>query len=179
MDGSGFRVRAVFLSRPPRVDGLKELWENSVSQDGLRIIDPAALMATKATPRTKDYPIIGALAQTTGFKAGKPDLALSYLQDYDRLRQAVKQWPKPAAASSRPAVRMLVSAASRAEVVAVLAQEQDRMMREDRDRLEARRKKMKGFDRDFSQARKKWTQNHTGLLEQHREMLGMAWSLLD
>jgi hypothetical protein len=178
-DGSGFRVRADFLSRPPRVRGLKNLWKNAVSQNGLRIIDPAALMATKATQRAKDYPIIGALAQSTGLKAGKPDLALAYLQDYDRLRQAVKQWPRPAASSGRPAVRLAVSGASRAEIVAALAQEQDARMREDRARLEARRKKMKGFDRCFSLARKKWAQTHTGLMEQHREILGMAGSLLE
>jgi hypothetical protein len=60
-----------------------------------------------------------------------------------------------------------------------LAQEQDIQMREDRARLEARRKKMKGFNRDFSRVRKKWAQNHSGLLEQHRDLLGMAGSLVE
>jgi hypothetical protein len=64
-----FRVRADFVSRPPRLapDDLQQLWheqETQWQQHNVPVIDKRRLVELKKTNREKDYAVIGDLART-------------------------------------------------------------------------------------------------------------------
>jgi len=85
---SGFRMRTYFCSRPPRVHDLERMWKRAMRIENIDVIDVESLVQLKQTRRLRDYSIIGALAEVAGLEGNSPELALTYLQDYELLSRA-------------------------------------------------------------------------------------------
>lgn len=176
---SGIRLRVDFCSRPPRIEDLEALWDNAVAIEDFRVVDAASLARIKQTRRMRDYPIIGAIADVAGYAEGNAEMALTFLQDFDLLSQAVTQWPEEAAASRREAVQVLVSGATRGDVVTALALEQDKYVQKDQERINGMRARTKPFERVFSRLRSGWRSDQTNLHEQHSRLLQEGRVLLE
>jgi len=170
----GYRARADFVSRPPRVPDLEVLWQRRFVLAGLEVVDIASLLQLKQTARQRDYSVIGALAEACGFNEGHADIALDYLQDYDLLAEAVRRWPAEARRHQRGAVRLLVSGAPRTDVVAALAVEQDVRITADRQRLDTFRGRSREFAHRFAALRTGWSTSHTPLAGQHAQLMDLA-----
>ncbi len=171
---NGFRMRADFCSRPPRVPNLDRLWTCSVKAETLDVVDVESLILLKQTRRLRDYPMIGSLAEIAGLEGNMPELALRYLQDYVLLEQAVQRWPGKAAECDREAVRLLLCRASRSAVVAAIAVEQDEQMQADQARIDAMRADMGDFVNAFGSRRTTWRRDGTPLMAQHDQLLNLA-----
>jgi hypothetical protein len=91
----------------------------------------------------------------------------------------VKRWPREAAASSREAVKRLLSDAPRSEVVAALAIEQDTRMQEDERRIEDMQSRLGVYARDFARMRADWRKRGASLAEQHCELMSSTRALLE
>ena len=173
------RMRVDICSRPPRVGDVEGMWRRAQRAADYDVVDAMTLVELKKTRRVRDYAIIGALAEATGLLGGDCEMALSYLQDHDRLRVAVERWPEDARASTREAVRLLVSGASRVDVVTALALEQDASIQADARLQDALWKRARGFVDRFAQLRQRWRHEHTPLLGQHEDLLREATSLIE
>ncbi|MCF7837317.1 MAG: hypothetical protein K9N49_01680 [Candidatus Marinimicrobia bacterium] len=174
MTETSFRMRTDFCSRPPRIADIEHLWQCACQMDGIDVVDVKSLIQIKQTRRMRDYAVIGALAEVAGRQAAAADLALDYLQEYETLSRAVRQWPAKAAASQRAAVRLLVQGGTRAEVVAALAIEQDKLMQADQRRIERLESLAGNYVRAFTRLRGVWRATRLPLLEQHRQLIGLA-----
>lgn len=174
----GTRMRVDFCSRPPRIPDIKTLWQSAIKAEGLDIVGVDSLLRLKQTRRLRDYPVIGALAETAGLGQQVPSIALSYLQDYQLLAKAVRRWPREAAKIDRDAVRMLLTGADRRDVVIALALEQDKLIQEDEKRIRGLQSAGEGFARRFSKLRTKWRKQKTGLFKQHAQLTELAVCLL-
>ena len=168
------RVRVDFVSRPPRISDPAMLWGKAAARNGIDLVDIEDLLLLKQTRRPRDYAVIGALAEVCGFNENIPFIALRFLQDYDLLKIAVGRWPDEAASVDRKAVRLLLSGASRHEVVAALAIEQDERIEADNQRINASLSKTEPYQRAFSQRSATWRRMGTPLIEQHEELLQLA-----
>lgn len=174
----GFRMRVDFCSRPPRVPNVERMWKRAVRVEGADVVDVESLVQLKLTRRWRDYAMVGALAEVAGLEHNAPDLALKYLQDYELLSKAVRKWPAPAAKCSRNAVQLLLAKVSRAKVVAAIAIEQDAMIQRDQRRVDALRKRMARYARDFARLRLAWRRTGAVLSAQHRQLVAKAQVLL-
>jgi hypothetical protein len=175
---AGFRMRVDFCSRPPRVPDVERMWQRAIRAKGADVVDVESLAQLKLTRRWRDYTMVGALAEVAGLERNAPELALSYLQDYELLAKAARKWPAQAAACGREAVRLLRAGAPRARVVAAIAIEQDARMQADRRRVDALRKKLARYARDFAKLRTAWRRSGAGLSDQHRQLVAKARILL-
>ncbi len=175
----GIRIRADFCARPPRVHDIDTLWNMAVKVEGLDVVDIEHLLRIKQTRRLRDYPIIGALAETTGLEQGAAHIALEYLQDYRLLDEAVRRWPQAATEIEREAVRLLLAGANRRDVVIALAVEQDKLIQEDEARIQALQISAGAFPQQFIELRQRWRRCHTKLLEQHDQLKELAVCLLN
>lgn len=175
---SGFRMRADFCSRPPRVPDVEQMWKRAVRASGMDVVDVESLVQLKQTRRLRDYSTIGALAEVAGLEGNVPAFALNYLQDYELLSRAVRKWPQAAAACRREAIRLLLGAAPRAKVVAAIAIEQDIKIQADQLRIDAMQAQLRDYARTFAKLRWGWRRTKTPLAVQHRQLLERAQSLL-
>lgn len=175
----GFRLRADFCSRPPRVGDLDALWRESLEEKGHEVVDVERLILLKMTRRVRDYAMIGALAQIAGLERSDPGIALRYLQDYNHLKEATARWPEEARACRREAVRRIVEGGSRDEVVAAIALEQDELLRRDAQRVEALKESSAGLRQEFMKLRDRWRAEKTPLFDQHKELLEAAEPVLE
>jgi hypothetical protein len=176
---AGFRMRTDFCTRPPRVPDVERMWRRPIQIENIDVVDVESLVQLKQTRRQRDYAVVGALAEVAGLQESAPELALNYLQDYTLLNQAVKRWPREAAASGREAVKRLLRDAPRGEVVAALAIEQDARMQEDERRIEAMQARLGVYAKDFARMRADWRKRGADLAEQHRELMSRARALLE
>lgn len=174
----GFRMRADFCSRPPRVPDVERMWKRAARTGGMHVVDVESLVQLKQTRRLRDYSTIGALAEVAGLEGNVPAFALNYLQDYELLARAARRWPKNASACGREAVRLLLGSAPRAKVVAAIAIEQDVRIQEDQMRIDAMQAQLRDYARDFAKLRLGWRRKKTPLAAQHRQLLSLAQSLL-
>jgi hypothetical protein len=125
-DGRGRRVRCDFFSRPPRVPAGAVERIFATATDPLLVVDRESLILMKQTQRAKDYAVIGELA------AGLPsEREVEVTTDVERLLALA---PHHGANSARPALRAAQSG-DRDAVVVELAREADRLMRDDRARV--------------------------------------------
>ena len=168
------RTRVDFCSRPPRIQALDALWKNMINKKGIDIVDVESLILLKQTRRIRDYSVIGALAETLGFNANVPEIALAFLQDYDLLKKAVEKWPDQARKSDREAVRLIASGGSRKDVVIAIAVEQDQLIQTDRNRIDRLIELSRDFGTQFFQYRKKWKKSGSPLSQQHADLVGLA-----
>jgi hypothetical protein len=123
------RIRCDFVSRPPRVPAasLASLFDRA-GGSRLVAVDPESLILMKQTQRAKDYAVITELAALLS-----PEREIELTTDPDRiLALATAGTP-----SRRPAAVAALSGAGRRAVVAALAEEADRLQRQDASRLEA------------------------------------------
>lgn len=122
------RVRCDFVSRPPRVDlaAVDALFVGADERTGLLAVDIDSLILMKRTQRAKDYAVIGELAALL-----PPEREIELTTNVDRILELA---PAVGSTSSRPAVRVALSADRRAVVLA-LAEETDELQQEDRLRL--------------------------------------------
>jgi hypothetical protein len=178
MTAAGFRMRADFCSHPPRVPDVEQMWKRAVRTRGMDVVDVESLVQLKQTRRLRDYSIIGALAEVAGLEGNTPAFALGYLQDYELLSRAVRNWPRDAAVCRREAVRLLLGKAPRASVVAAIAVEQDIKIQADQARIDAMQARLRGYARAFAKLRFGWRRSKTPLAAQHRQLLVRAQSLL-
>ena len=174
----GFRLRADFCSRPPRVNSLEELWERAISDKDHDVVNVEHLILLKKTGRIRDYSMIGALAQIAGLEAGNSEIALQYLQDYDHLEKATILWPEEAKRCSREAVKLLVEGKGRDEVIGAIAREQDESLRFDARRVETIREYSADLQKQFADLKNEWRKHNTPLLDQHQQLLNAAYPLL-
>jgi hypothetical protein len=172
------RIRVDFCSRPPRTKGINKIWENAVHKKGVDIVDAETLILLKQTRRVRDYSIIGALAEVLGYKENIPEIALEYLQDFELLKRAVEKWPDKAKKSQRAPVRLLLSDANRKEVVAAIAIEQDEKIQQDESRIKQMIEKSKTYQKKFAVLKAEWKKQASSLLDQHRQLINAAESLL-
>jgi hypothetical protein len=170
----GYRARADFVSRPPRVPDIGRLWQMAVHVRDVDLVDVEAVILLKQTRCLRDYSVIGALADVCGYHEGNAELALRYLQDYDLLSNAVARWPDMGAAVDRPAVRLLTQRASRREVVAALAVEQDECTAADARRVSTLREAGHDYARGFTELKAQWVSQRTDLAEQHSQLIALA-----
>jgi hypothetical protein len=177
MDGD-IRARTDFCSRPPRINDIKRLWKDAVQKSDIGVVDAQSLIQLKLTRRSRDYIVIGALAEELGLNGNLPELALEYLQDYTPLAKAVKRWPQTAALSSREAVRLLLQDGSRDDVVNSLARERDRMMEADEKRIQRMLRASAGYQEAFSTLKRSWKQQGAKLAQQHADLCSAAVPLL-
>ncbi|MBN2035440.1 MAG: hypothetical protein JW768_01740 [Chitinispirillaceae bacterium] len=168
------RMRVDFCSRPPRIQSLDALWKNMINKKGIAIVDAESLILLKQTRRIRDYSVIGALAETLGFNANVPEIALAFLQDYDLLKKAVERWPDQARKSDRDAVRLIVSGGSRRDVIIAIAVEQDLLIQKDQARIDSMVDSSKDFSSKFFLHRKKWKECGSPLSQQHAELVSLA-----
>jgi len=175
----GVRVRTDFCSRPPRVPDLNRLWESSVRAGGLDLVDIESLIRLKQTRRLRDYAVIGALAEVAGLEYGLSGVALGYLQDYALLSQAAERWPEEAKQSPRLAIRLLTEGAPRGEVVTALALEQDALIQQDEERIQALMVRVGDFPERFAELRKEWRRDRVPLPRQHEQLMELATCLLN
>jgi hypothetical protein len=176
---SGFRMRTDFCSRPPRVSDRERMWNRAMRIENIDVVDVESLVQLKQTRRLRDYSIIGALAEVAGLEGNSPELALTYLQDYELLARAVKRWPVESVSCGRRAVQLLVKNAARSEVVSALAIEQDDRMQEDQRRIDHMQSLAANYVRDFTTLRAEWRKTKIPLLEQHRQLLILAEGMLE
>ena len=174
----GFRMRVDFCSRPPRVQDIQALWQNAGRKHDVDVIDIQSLMALKQTKRVRDYNIIGTLAEILGFNQGEATLALTYLQDYDLLKNAVEKWREEAKKIKREAVRTIIQGKTRKDTVIALAIEQDEKIQADEKRINYFREKSKMYQKKFVQLNKNWRKNNFSLLKQHKELVSIAKKML-
>jgi hypothetical protein len=172
-------VRTDFCSRPPRINDIKRLWKDAVQKSDISIVDAQSLIQLKLTRRSRDYIVIGALAEELGLNGNLPELALEYLQDYTPLATAVKRWPDTAAQCSREAVRLILQNGSREDVVNSLARERDRMMEADEKRIQRMLCASAGYQEAVSILKKSWKQQGTKLSQQHADICSAAVPLLE
>ena len=170
----GLRIRTDFCSRPPRVPDVAQMWKRAVRTEDVDLVDVLSLVQLKLTRRLRDYAMVGALAEVAGLDGQAPELALNYLQDYELLAKAVRKWPDDASACTREAVRLLLTKASRASVVAAIAIEQDAKMQADQARIEVLRRRFVPYAREFTRLRIAWRRDQTPLLEQHTQLMAAA-----
>jgi hypothetical protein len=175
---TGFRMRTDFCTRPPRVPDIDRMWRRAIRIGGIDVVDVESLVQLKQTRRQRDYAVVGALAEVAGLQEDAPELALNFLQDYMLLKRAVTRWPREAAACEREAVQMLLNNASRSEVVAALAIEQDARIQEDERRIADLQTRLGAYVRDFARLRAGWRKRRAPLAEQHRELVARAAALL-
>jgi len=175
----GVRVRTDFCSRPPRVPDLNRLWKSSVRAGDLDLVDIESLIRLKQTRRLRDYAVIGALAEVAGLDYGLAGVALSYLQDYALLSQAVERWPEEARQNPRPAVRLLTEGAPRREVVTALALEQDALIQQDEERIQSLMARVGDFPERFAELRREWRRDGVPLPRQHEQLMELATCLLN
>ncbi len=173
------RIRTDFCSRPPRILDLDALWKRLVTKEGVELVDPFDLIKLKQTRRSRDYEIIGTLAEVLGLQRGIAELAIGYLQDHDLLAEAARRYPDEAAASDREAVRLLLLNAPRQDIVSAIAQEQDLLRQSDLKRIEGYLARMKSFEPEFLQLKKSWIAGNTPLHRQHEQLLDAGPSLLE
>jgi len=176
---SGFRIRTDFCTRPPRVPDLERMWKRAMRIENIDVVDVESLVQLKQTRRLRDYSIIGALAEVAGLEGKSPELALTYLQDYELLSRAVRRWPVESAACSRSAVQLLLKNAARSEVVSALAIEQDDSMQEDQRRINQMQSLADDYVRDFASLRTEWRKTKAPLPEQHRQLMILARGILE
>ena len=174
MSDEGIRVRTDFVSRPPRIDDVKNVWKNAIIRDGIDMVNLESLVRLKQTRRERDYNVIGALAMVCGFNEGNARIALEYLQDYEQLAKAVSRWPENARACSRPAVSLIVNGAVRRDVVAALAIEKDELVESDSRRIDGIRSQSRRYMRTFINLTHSWKQRSTSLPGQHAELVQAA-----
>jgi hypothetical protein len=174
----GFRMRADFCSRPPRVPDVERMWKRAVRTTGMDVVDVESLVQLKQTRRLRDYSMVGALAEVAGLEGNAPAFALNYLQDYELLSRAVRKWPRDATACRREAIRLLLGNAPRARVVAAIAIEQDIMIQADQLRIDAMQAQLRDYGKVFAKLRLGWRRTKTPLAGQHRQLLARAQSLL-
>lgn len=175
----GFRMRTDFCSRPPRVPDVERMWKRAVRAGDIDLVDVQSLVQLKQTRRVRDYSMVGALAEVAGLDGDAPELALNYLQDYELLSRAVRRWPGNAAACAREAVRLLLTKAPRANVVAAIAIEQDARMQEDQARIEALQRRFARYSREFAKLRMRWRREGSSLPQQHEQLMAAAGGLLE
>ncbi len=124
------RIRCDFVSRPPRVssEAIAALFHDSATQHNFPVVDRETLIRLKQTGRAKDYAVIGELARQL-----PPEQEIEWTTDVDRILDLAGT---VGAASPRPSVSAALSGATRASVVAALAQELDELQQADRKRLD-------------------------------------------
>ena len=174
----GLRMRTDFCSRPPRVPDVERMWKRAVRTEDVDLVDVESLVQLKQTRRLRDYAMVGALAEVAGLDQQAPELALNYLQDYELLSKAVRKWPDHAAGCERKAVGLLLARASRPDVVAAIAIEQDAKMQEDQARIEAMQERFAPYAREFAKLRIAWRREKAPLMEQHKQLIVAARILL-
>lgn len=172
------RVRVDFCSRPPRVADIKELWNNAIRKHDVELVDVQDLIMLKQTRRTRDYAVIGALAEAIGLQGNIPEVAIAYLQDYTLLNNAVHRWPSIAAKSSRQAVRLIVAGATRADIVNALAQEQDSLISSDQARIDQMLSATADYQQQFAELSRQWKASSALLDCQHLELKSIAHQFL-
>ena len=170
-DENNFRIRVDICSRPPRISDIALLWKKALRNSTIDLIDIESLIMLKQTRRTRDYSIIGSLAEVAGFNEKIPEIALQFLHDFDLLSKAIKKWPEEASKISRKAVKLIINHASREEVVVALALEQNDKMEADKKRIEKLKVSTKMYQRTFMSLKKDWRKQKASLLEQHRDLM--------
>ena len=178
MDGD-IRVRTDFCSRPPRINDLNRLWQDAIQKAEVSIVDAQSLIQLKLTRRSRDYTVVGALAEELGLNGDLPELALEYLQDYSPLAKAVERWPHLAAQCTRKAVRLILENGSRDDVVNSLARERDRMMEADEKRIQRMLRASAGYQDTFAALKRSWKHQGTALAKQHVDLCSAAGPLLE
>jgi len=176
---AGFRMRTDFCTRPPRVPDIDRLWQRAIQIEDIDVVDVESLLQLKQTRRLRDYAMVGALAEVAGLQENAAELALSYLQDYSLLSQAVQRWPHEAPSCEREAVKKLLEGAARSEVVAALAIEQDARIQADERRIASMQIQLGAYARDFVRLRAAWRKSEPALAEQHRVLMDAAKPLLE
>jgi hypothetical protein len=125
-------VRCDFFSRPPRIseEALARLFakRGSGREDDFPVVDLESLILMKQTQRAKDYPVIGELARLL-----PPAREVELTTDPDRVLELAAERGR---GSRRPAVRAAREGRGRLAVVVALAEEIDRLQRQDRARVE-------------------------------------------
>jgi hypothetical protein len=154
------------------------MWKRAVRTKDVDLVDVESLVQLKQTRRLRDYAMVGALAEVAGLDQQAPELALNYLQDYELLSKAVRKWPDHAAGCERKAVGLLLARASRPDVVAAIAIEQDAKMQEDQARIEAMQERFAPYAREFAKLRIAWRREKAPLMEQHKQLIVAARILL-
>lgn len=176
---AGFRMRTDFCTRPPRIPDIDRLWQRAIQIENIDIVDVESLIQLKQTRRLRDYAMVGALAEVAGLQENAAELALSYLQDYKLLSQAVQRWPNEAASCEREAVQRLLEGAARSDVVAALAIEQDGKIQADELRIDEMQIQLGAYARNFTRLRATWRKSELALADQHRSLMDAAKSLLE
>jgi len=167
----GLRMRADFCSRPPRVADIAQMWKRALRTNEIDLVDVESLMRLKQTRRMRDYAMVGALAEMAGREGPSAELALNYLQDYERLAAAARKWPDVAAGCKRKAVRLLLARAPRPEVVSAIAIEQDEKIQRDHARIKTMATRFAPYAREFAKWRAGWRREKTPLLRQHEQLM--------
>ncbi len=175
----GFRMRTDFCSRPPRVPNVARMWKRAVRTEDIDLVDVQTLVQLKLTRRLRDYSMVGALAEVAGLDGNAPELALTYLQDYELLARTVRKWPGDAAVCPREAVKLLLAKAPRTSVVAAMAIEQDAWMQEDHTRIVALQRRFARYAREFTKLRMTWRREDLPLPKQHEQLMAAARCLLE
>ena len=170
----GLRIRADFVSRPPRIADPQNLWKRAATKGDIDLVAIEDLIILKQTRRPRDYAVIGALAEVCGFNEHVPTLALNYLQDYDILKKAVEQWNDEARIVNREAVRKIIAGAPRRDVVIALALEQDEKIEADNRRLAIINEAMISYQKAFAEISSNWRRKAIALPDQHRELVTLA-----
>lgn len=167
VDAAGRRIRCDFVSRPPRVppDALAPMFQQRCD-GGLLVVDREALIRLKQTGRAKDYAVIGELARQLD-----PDREIEWTTDVDRILTLSDEVE---AVSQRPSVRAARSGASRAAVVAALAQELDDLQQRDRARLGAYQRAAEAYLNEF----RRMQLDTLPLRQAHDEAVRLADALL-
>ena len=162
------RIRCDFVSRPPRIahDDLDAMFAAARGEGALRVVDPERLILLKRTQRAKDYPVIGELSRLLPAPG-----ELESTTDPDRILELAGTFGRE---SARESVRAARLGLPRAEVVAALAGEIDRMQREDRRRMKGYELAAEAYLREFRSA----GLADAPLEEAHRIALGLAEALL-
>jgi len=178
MTNDEYRARTDFVSRAPRIDDIERLWQSAYCRDNIEMVDIQNLMLIKQTRRSRDYNVIGALAEACGSSGDNAECALRYLQDYTKLAEAVKKWPDEARRIERPAVKLLLRNAARHDVVSELAVERDSLIEQDEQRIQSYRDRAREYNRGFSALSRQWKQDNTRLSHQHRQLCTLALEIL-
>lgn len=124
------RVRCDFFSRPPRIppQAIERLFAQPRAGEDLAVVELEGLIRMKRTQRAKDYPVIGELARHL-----PPESEIELSTDPDRVLALAATH---GVGCERPAVEAAREGRGRRAVVVALAEEADRLQREDRERVE-------------------------------------------
>jgi hypothetical protein len=171
---NGFRMRADFCSRPPRVTDIETMWKNATQRHDAELVDVESLILLKQTRRERDFSVIGALAQAAGLKQGDPAIALGYLQDYRLLQEAVHRWSEQARSCGREAVKLCLQSAPRAVIVAAIALEKDEKIQADEERIMRYKSEFAQLADAFMHLKSTWEAGVVPLSAQHRQFLEVA-----